>query len=208
MLFFIYGLSACSADQKVVNIAVSKQGKVYLYSLMGKQVAELQINQGDMPTIMKSTLVIPEKDVVFMSPSHLAEIANILGGNYSIIEKKEKSFDGYVVLENKKLFNQQFQNEDSGEIGKMIGKMTVSLTKSNTDKPYEIIWQIKPEQEAIKNCEVKSLWMKSTVPTDGDTYYSEDHVLVNLNDIIQFYNSKAKVIYNEGAELLYIYLEE
>ncbi|MGB0521577.1 MAG: hypothetical protein ACPGJS_01395 [Flammeovirgaceae bacterium] len=204
----IYCLSACSADQKLVNIAVSKQGKVYLYSLMGQSGVEQQLAIGETPTVMKAHLVLPDGDAVWMEASKLDVVANILGGNYTLIDKKEKSYDGYVVLGQHQLVAQKYQNEDSGEIGKLIGKMNVTLSNQENANQHEIVWQLTPELKALQNCEKRSLTVQSTVPGEDHTYYLKDHVLVNLKDVVNFYGIDAEVIYNEGAELLYIYLNE
>ena len=194
-------LTACSEDQKTVNIALKKDGKTYLYSILNSQLVEQQLAQGQMPTMMNSTAIVPQKGQILMDASKINTIANILGGNIQVFDKQERSFDGYFSLGEQQIFNQSLRNEDIGEIGKVAG--IVEIVLRNQQSTYNISYQITPELKAIENCEVKSL----TVPYSENStneFTSKDFVMVNLEDINQFFGGHYSMKYDKEASLLYV----
>ena len=194
-------LTSCSEDQKTINIALKREGKTYLYSILNGQMVEQQLAQGQMPTMMNSTAIVPRKGQILMDASKINTIANILGGNIQVFDKQERSFDGYFSLGEQQIFNQSLRNEDIGEIGKVAGIMKIVLR--NELSTYNISYQITPELKAIENCEVKSL----TVPYSENStneFTSKDFVMVNLEDINQFFGGHYSMKYDKEASLLYL----
>lgn len=157
---------------------------------------------------MKSTYIIPEGKELYMLAADIDIVANIVGGNYVLIDKPETSYDGYVVLGEYKLVEKKYENKDSGTIGHMIGLMKMTLTHPANIKQHEIVWQLTPELKAVKNCIQKEIMMRRSIPNDTETYVNVDQALVNIQDILDFYETNAKLNYDEEAGLLYINMRD
>lgn len=196
-------LASCSESQKTVNIALKKEGKTYLFSLMNKPIVEQQIAKGEMPAMMNSTVIVAENGKLFMDTSKIKTIANILGGNIDIFPKQETSFDGYFIEGETSVFMQSVKNKDMGEIGKIASVMEVTLRDESTQTTYPISWQVTPELKAIENCEIQSLTVKYSQHSDNE-FTSKDFVMVNLEDINQFFGGHYNLRYDKNASLLYV----
>ena len=206
LLFLCIGLfflSSCSESQKSVNIALKKEGKTYLFSLMNKQNVVQQIAKGEMPAMMNSTVIVAEDGKLFMEASKIKTIANILGGSIEIFPKQETSFDGYFIEGETSVFSQSMKNKDTGEIGKIASIIEVRLSNESTEVSYPISWQVTPELKAIENCEIQSLTVKYSQHSDNE-FTSKDFVMVNLEDINQFFGGHYSLRYDKNASLLYL----
>ena len=195
---------SCSESQTMVNIALKKDGKTYLYSVINNRVAiEHLAANGSKPTLMNSTPLVYENKQLLMEASSIKTISNILGGNVELLPKEAKSFNGYFIEGEDNIFSIQMKNEDNGDISKIAGVMEINLKNQNTQNSYPIRWQITPELKAIENCEVKSL----TVPYSKNStneFTSKDFVMVNLEDINQFFGGHYSMKYDKEASLLYV----
>lgn len=196
-------MTSCSESQKTVNIALTLSGKTYLYSIMNKIVVEQQLQNGEMPTMMNSTVIVEDGKQLFMDAHKIKTISNVLGGNIELLEKQETSFDGYFVEGSSSVFTQQLRNKDSGEIGKIAGIVEATLTHPKNGSVYTISWQISPELKPIKNCSLQSLTVKYSQNSNNE-FTSKDFVMVDLNDINTFFGSLYKLRYDENAALLHV----
>lgn len=85
----------------------------------------------------------------------------------------------------------------------MISTATIYLSDIDESKQHIISWQRKPKQNSKQNCTEMSLWVDRTYKPGSRTVSLEKYIMVDLNDIVKFYNSKTKLDYNEEDEILY-----
>lgn len=195
---------SCSESQKMVNIALKKDGKTYLYSVINNRIAiEHLAANGSEPTLMNSTPLVYEDKQLFMDASSIKTISNILGGNVELLPKQATSFDGYFIEGENNVFSLQMKNEDNGDIAKIAGIMEINLKNQDTQNSYPIRWQITPELKAIENCEVKSLTVRYSQNSTNEFTF-KDFVLVNLEDINQFFGENYTLRYDKKSSLLYV----
>lgn len=197
-------MSSCSESQKMVNIALQKDGKTYLYSVINNRVAiEHLAANGSEPTIMNSTSLVYEDKQFFMEASTIKTISNVLGGNVELFPTQEKSFDGYFIEGKNDIFSLQMKNEDNGDIAKIAGVMEINLKNQKTHTSFPIKWQITPKLKAIENCEIQSLTVRYSQNSSNE-FTSKDFVMVNLEDINQFFGGNYTLRYDRRASLLYV----
>jgi hypothetical protein len=91
------------------------------------------------------------------------------------------------------------------KIGKSILEYTIFI--SDGDKELVIQWNKDNEIVPIRNCVIKSVWEVSN-PYPGKTVGNyRDKLLVNVSEVLHFFNSNAQMTIEEDGELLLIRLE-
>lgn len=197
-------LRGCMADLSpdVVNLAVKKEGKTYVYSNMGKFIIESQIKQKQSPTYSASTFLYKD-DGLFVEPGSAKDLVNVFSNNLCYYDFKEKSFDGYVTYDSLEVFKNDNTTQSTEKIGEQIIIYTVKFL--NGDKSMLIKWSYNTktaEFKAIKNCELRSFYSQSS-PYPGNTVTSSyDHLVIPLDKIAVFYNRK--YTYDEEQKVFFI----
>ena len=82
-------LISCSESEKPSHIVIQKGESKYLFSSMGANLVEASISKGEAPMVLKSSRIIPDGKEIYITFSELITIANLIGGNYELFEKKE-----------------------------------------------------------------------------------------------------------------------
>ncbi len=203
LLVFIlpFILVSCSDDRKMVNMALKKNGKVYLFSSLGEAAVVHSLAEGKAPAVLKDMQVVLEDGQLFTQTAFLKNVAAIFTRSYEIHEVPQGAVAGYLTTNNGR-FNQVLEHKHGDEVGQITSQFTATITPTNGNS-IAIIWEYAPAQKAIENCEVMSL----VVPyVEGSTneFTTRDFVMVNLSKLLQQINPQAALEFDEQNMVLYI----
>lgn len=195
----------CSDDRKFVNIALKTGQKVYLLpSIADKVVLEHQLSKDLTPSISKSVAIVEDDGDFFVEPRDFERILNLIADNYIIYGEKEQTHDGYVAFGESEVYSYAINPVNTDKIGQQLNQGSIRITNGTSDKSLEIVWVDFPEPRAVANCTVKKIWVV-TSPYQGTTIGNyEDTVMINLGDIIEFYDNGTRLEYVEDEEMLYV----
>jgi hypothetical protein len=198
------GIRRCTSDLSpdVVNLAVKKGGKTYVYSNMGKFIVETQIKQKQSPTYSASTFLYKD-DGLFVDPNSIKDLVHVFANNLLYFDLKEKSFDGYVTYDSLEVYVNETKTQSGLNIGEQLIVYTTTLKNGN--KSMIISWSYNSktlEYKPIKNCESHSFYSQSS-PYPGKTVTSSsDYIVIPLDKIAAFY--KRKYTYDEEQKVLFV----
>ena len=197
-------LSACGeGSEKYVSYALKQEGKVYLYSPMGKMITESSLESGSAPGLLSQTGFVVERGTYYINPSSLGPVVNILSGNVEVIEHQEKSYDGYIVEGEKEVFEIQYKQESTETIGVMESSAEATLTHPESGKQRIISWVSAPEPAALKNCQEVKITVVHN-PSPGETVYNRrKRVLIPLEDLVHFFDPATTIEYDGKSEVVY-----
>ncbi|MFN6074821.1 MAG: hypothetical protein ACK46Y_04585 [Fluviicola sp.] len=198
------GVRGCMADLSpdVVNLAVKKGGKTYVYSNMGKFIVETEIKQKQSPTYSASTFLYKD-DGLFVDPNSIKDLVHVFANNLLYFDLKEASFDGYVTYDSLEVYANETKTKSGLNIGEQL--MVHTTTLKNGNKSMKISWSYNSktfEYKPIKNCESHSFYSRSS-PYPGKTVTSSsDYIVIPLDKIAAFY--KRKYTYDEEQKVLFV----
>lgn len=201
--FFFF---SCETENLLVNLALKKQGKTYVFSKLGSFITKTTLDNNESPSVFPFVQIFND-DGLFVSPDHIEEIVNTVGGNYELFPFEEKSYDGYFTAPKNSLYSSNNVNRSTEVVGEQIRETTITLNKLEGTQVYEIVYEYNPasgEYKAIKNCKEKSFWITRSIQPGETTTSSEDFIMVNLNEIVTFYDSNLELKLNTEEQLLYI----
>ena len=203
LITVVFGFSACSPSHKLCNFALKKDGKVYMYSMMGQFIVEHQLEQGETPTIMpQRSLVLIDGDY-YIDASQMEHVVNVLSGNYKLYPKQEPSFDGYLAAGKHEVHHKKYTQRATENIGTMANEVRVTLKDTSGSKEMLIRWQRQPEIEALENCEVHQLKMDRSYAPGEQVITLEDGVVVPLQTLIDFYDPRIEAEYDSEQDMVY-----
>ena len=195
--------SACSPSHKICNFALKKDGKVYMYSMMGQFIVEHQLSQGETPTVMpQRSLVLIDGDY-YIDAGQMEHVVNVLSGNYKLYPKQEPSFDGYLAAGDHKVHNKKYTQRATETIGQMANEVRVTLKDTSGSKEMLVRWQRQPDIEALENCEVHQLKIDRSYAPGERVISLEDGVVVPLQSLIDFYDPRIEAEYDSDHDLVY-----
>jgi len=194
-------------DRKSVRLILKKDGKAYLFSPLGTFITKNKLNKNESPPIVTSTRVVKKDDHLYMEPQHIKDMANLISGNYVIHDHQEKSFDGYVTEGGHDIYDKKYTNESTEKIGEIISTANIHLKNINQTKEHHISWQRSPNQSPIQNCIEMALWVDKSYKPGERTAAKDNFIMIDLNDLVEFYNSNIALDYVEEEEILYIIVE-
>ncbi len=200
-IFFL--TKGCTSDYLTVTFAVEENGKKYLFS-RSEFLVENAIKKNEVPPSLSSNIIYIIEEEVYMKPSDIDQVVNILSGNYKLIEKQEPSYNGYAVEDSVEVFNKRTQNKAGKKIGEteIIQIATISRPPS-LKSTMEIKWKTAPSLEAISNCSIEDIWVV-TNPHPGTTVGNwEEDVLVNIETINKFFSNSFEIVYIEEDAVVY-----
>jgi len=202
-LFFIIG--SCSDDRKMVNLALKEEGKVYLVPLMAKkEMLEPQLSRNKTPEVSKSLQLIQDHGDLFIEPRNLKNMVNLIANNYTLYGKNEGTYNGYVVFEHQEAFEYTVNNVNTDKIGEQLKQETIRIKGENSGKILEIVWSSSPKPKVEKNCVVKRLWVVEHPYPGKSVGDYQNAVVVNLNEVINFFDNGTRLEYDEDGENLYV----
>lgn len=202
---FSFFMFSCETESAVVNLAVKQNGKTYLFSKMGSFIVEESIKNQESPSAFPFIQIF-EDEGLFVSPQNAEDIANVLGGNVKIHPYPEASYDGYITVEQNSLYSLNVKNKSTAKIGEQIKEYTVTLLNPHNQGVHQIQWEWNPkesEYKAVKNCEVKSFWITTSIQPGETVTAAQEFVMVNLADLTAFYGGYSLEFDQEG-QLLYL----
>lgn len=205
IIITMFVLVSCSSDREFVNIALKKGNEVFIVPFMAnKHILESQLAKNETPTIFKYVQIVEDEGSLYVEPSNFERILNVISNNYMLYKKEEKTHDGYVAFGDKDIYSFSIKPENTDKIGEQINKEIITITNPVSNKTHEIVYVRVPRPKAEKNCIVKYLWVLEN-PYPGTTIGSyKDAILINLNDIVDFYDNGTRLEYNKDDEMLYI----
>ena len=209
-------LNSCSFsdDRKPVTLALTKDGKTYLFNQTGSLTDKLNnielpedFDKNTIPTVPAITekiRIVEKGDELFIEPSQLENIINLISGNYVILEQVEKSFDGYVSEDEYDIFEKKYGTASTEKIGQMLSTSDIYLSDTAQTKKFHISWERSPNQKPIKNCEEMRIWVDKSYKPGTTTVAKETFIMINLSKIVEFYDSNITINYDKKDEVLYI----
>ncbi|NQT77123.1 MAG: hypothetical protein HQ565_05375 [Bacteroidetes bacterium] len=206
LLFFAIILTSCSPsdDRKNINLALKVDNKTYLLSSLGAFITETKLKNNESPPIIKSTRIVEVGGELFVEPSCLENIVNLISGNYILYDYKEKSFDGYVTERKYDVYDKKYSTESTEKIGEMLSITNIYLSDTAQTKELHISWQRTPNQKPLKNCLEMSLWIDCSYKPGTTTVALEKYIMIELNKIVEFYDYNIIVDYIAEDEILYV----
>lgn len=194
-------------DRKSVSLILKKDGKAYLFSRLGTFITKNKLDKNESPAIVSAAAIVEKEGELYMEPQYIKDIADLISGNYVIHDYQEKSFDGYVTAGAYEVYDKKYVSESTEKIGKMISVANIYLKDIDQTKEYHIAWERSPNQSPIKNCVEMALWVDKSYKPGERTAAKEDFIMINLNDLIEFYASKVQLDYVEEEDILYIIVD-
>lgn len=194
----------------VVNLALKKNGKTYLFSKTGTAGVQYSLDKNKSPSVFGFIQLFEEEDSFYVDPIHIEEITNLLCGNYVLHDYTEQSYNGYVTSGKQRCFKNTFKNQSTATIGEQIRLNTIQLTDSTSESLYEINWEynlMEYKSRALENCEEKSFMITTQIQPGEAVMGSEDFIMVNLEDLVEFYGNTSSLRLDEKQRLLYIIQE-
>lgn len=201
--FFIF---SCETENAVVNLALKKDNKTYLFSKMGDFIVESSLEKGESPAAF-GFIRLFEDDGLYVAPNDCEEIVDVLAGNYHLYPYQEKSYEGYITSGEKEIFTTSFSNVSTEKIGEQIRESRIEIVNPVSAQVLEIVWtynQKTGESKAVQNCELKSFWITTSVQPGETVTSSEDFIMVDLNELVEFFDNGSTLEYNADEEILYI----
>lgn len=212
VLIFVGGLGALlywvvmtPSALQVVNLALKKEGKVYVFSQMDPDDVQEMIASQKSPPASRFLHLLVKKEL-YLQPRYLGEIVHLLSGNYLLFDYSEKSFDGYITTNEQDLVQSDMETQTTEKVGEQLLVSTVDL-RHDSKPSKRISWSqvsMSTKLKAIENCELKSFMIVSS-PYPGTTVgANEKMIVVKLQDLINYYNPDLSLEYNRDEQLLYI----
>ena len=203
-LLLLLGLAGCGeGSQKFTTFALTKGGKTYLYSTLGKMITEASLKEGSAPALIPQTGFVVVGGEYYLDPSNMEAAVNIVSGNVEIIAHQEKSYEGYLVEGDQQVYDVDYKEESTETIGVMRSTTKVTLTHPYSGKQKVITWVRSPKLEAIENCEVVKI-TKVTNPHPGETVVSKDKmILIPVGEVLSFFAPGTTVEYDGKNEVVY-----
>lgn len=206
---FLFGVIisfiGCSfqSDLQLVNLALKKEGKTYVFTQLNDIVTSQLISQKQSPMAMPFLKIFMDEKL-YVSPLDLKELTSLLGGDYNLYEYQEPSYEGYVNTEGKQFYTLTTNTQGTETIGQQEIVYTVTL-KNAAGQTKNISWSqlgMSTKQVAKENCQLKSFNIV-TNPHPGETVMSsQDFVVVSVNDLTQFFSQS--VTHDQENQLLFI----
>ena len=207
LVLFVFGVAlffgACSPSHKICNFALKKNGKVYMYSMMGQFIVEHQLGKGETPTILPQASLVLIGGEYYIDAGQMEHVVNVLSGNYKIYPKQEPSFDGYIAAGERKVHEKKYTQSATETIGLMANEVRVTLRDTSGSKEMQVRWRRQPDIEALENCEVRQLQIDRSYAPGERVISLEDGVVVPLRTLIDFYDPRIEAEYDEEHDLVY-----
>lgn len=204
ILFFTIG--GCSSDVKTPILVLEQEGLNYVFH-GNSFFLENDIEKGGFVDLdlFSKVIIYPLKDGIYMDPNDIQGVSCIATGQFNLIEYDQGSHQGFVVISDSAQFTIENKTIPTEKIGKSILEYTIFI--SDGDKELVIQWNKDNEIVPIRNCVIKSVWEVSN-PYPGKTVGNyRDKLLVNVSEVLRFFNSNAQMTIEEDGELLVIRLE-
>lgn len=191
----------------VVNLILSQNDKVYVYSKQGTSLVQNSLLKKESPVVFPFMQVFEENGALYVAPENIGDLVNLLCGNYILHDFKEGNQDGYLTYGKSECVSSFMENQSTGNIGEQVRVNALKLTHPESNRIFEISWEqnLKTYKfKPLKNCEEKS-FMVTTSPYPGKTTMSsKDFIMINLDDLLKFYGTASRLELDMENQLLYL----
>ncbi len=205
--FMVYRMISGETNNAVVNLVLIKNDRTYIYSYLGETIVQTSLEKGESPTTPAFIQIFEDDGRLFIAPNKLKEIVSLLCGDYKLHDYPEGNVDGYVTSGSSSCFETSFKNQNTEKIGEQIRINTVQLLNQQTGKIFDIKWHTNMrtyESVASKNCDLKSFKIKTSVQPGEFVISSKDFIMVDLAEVVKFYDDRISLRLNKEEQLLYI----
>ncbi|GEM_PF-3570390 len=205
-IFFIVKSCTSNISPDVANLALDKNGSIFLFSPLGNNVVSSSLESGQSPAASAFVRVYKDDDEFYVEPGSMKEIVDVFSNNYILHPYEEKSYEGYVTSsDTSDAFSISTSFESTEKVGEQLTIFSVPLRHDEKRDEMIVRWSFNPKSgvyKARENCEVHSFWFQ-TNPSPGETVISaEDFLVINLNKLAKFYNKSFR--YDADEQVLYI----
>lgn len=195
-------LNISNASEKVhVRLGVKEQSKTFL--LANSSTSTFKSLAAENLTIVKTTYVIEIDNEIYVEPSNLDKIVNLISKNYTLFNKEKKNYDGYVTINDE---NDDFSissiDEDGEKIGEYTRENSIEL-KNDKGKILYIRWTERPNYVAKENCIITPIVISDNYKPGATSRYTVDIVAVKLAIILDFYDNGTAYKYDAKNRMLY-----
>ncbi|WP_190810951.1 hypothetical protein [Flagellimonas sp. S3867] len=205
--FLMYLMSASETNNSFVNLILEKDSKIYVYSKRGSYLMNINIQREENPTVFPFIQVFEDNGELYVAPDKLKDIVDLLCGNFQVHDVPAKSSDGYVTSGSSPCFEKSFKNQSTGKIGEQIHVNMVRLTNSSLKEAFNIRWEtnMKTNKSRVsENCHKKSFTVRTSTQPGEYVFSAEDFIMVNLQEVVDFYGNNVALSLNKEEQLLYI----
>ncbi|MEX0315066.1 MAG: hypothetical protein AB3N18_12890 [Allomuricauda sp.] len=205
--FMVQRMASGETNNAIVNLIMEKDSKTYLYSYLGESIVQNNIEKGESPSTFVFAHIYEEDNKLYIAPDKLKEIVSLLCGDYKLYDYREKNADGYVTSGNSLCFETSFKNQSTEKIGEQIRINTVQLVNQHTDKTFTIEWHTNMRTNRSVNhvnCYKKSFKIKTSVQPGEFVISSKDFIMVDIQDVVDFYGGRVIVELNKKDQFLYV----
>ena len=205
--FLIFSIFSCNRAQS--SIAAYKTGdKIYLYSedpaLIDSSINDNPIKE-QIAANYEEIIFIKSGGAFFLDPLSVKTAAEIISGNLSLIEQKNKSSDGYAVPRPNEVYREIREIEETETIGETILFSNIELLyPDSSQNRHSIIWTQQQgfkasKKKAVKNCQKKFFWASRYYMPGTKTLALRSAVFIPVKDILDFYNSKIIIKHKDNV---------
>ncbi len=195
-------LGIFKASKKVrVHLGVKEQSKTYL--LATRSTSAFKRFNSENPMVIKTNSIVEIDNEIYVEPSNLDKIVNLISKNHTLFNREKKKYDGFVTINGK---NNDFSisriDEDGEKIGEYIRKNSIEL-KNDKGNILHIRWTDRPNDVAEENCIITPIVISDNYKPGATSYYTVDIVVVKLATILDFYDNGTAYKYDGDNEILY-----
>lgn len=202
----IFSIGGCSSDFKTSIIVLEQNGQKYIYH-SSPFLMQNSIDNGktvDISLYSKINLYSLEESI-YVEPHDVKAFAAMATNRFKIVEYDHVSHAGFVIESDSLIYNIETEVIPSQKIGDTKTKQSIIISDGLKDLRIEYILN-GVERIALRNCEVKSVWSVSS-PYAGKTVGSHvDRLLVNVKDVMHYFNPSVQMELEEDQNILLIQL--
>jgi hypothetical protein len=203
LIFFVGG---CSSDVRNAIIVLEQENQKYVYHSNPFLLEDTIENEKFVDVSFYSKInLYPLDEGIYIAPSDLKPFAAIATNRFNFVDYDQGSHAGFIIEGDSLLYDIEREVIPSDKIGE--AKTKESIIISNGTKELRIEYVLNgAEREAIRNCEIKSVW-SVTSPYAGKTVGNYvDHLLVNATEVLRFFNPSVEVEFVEEDNILYLHI--
>jgi hypothetical protein len=201
LVFFM--IPSCSSTLRSPVVVLLKDGNKFVYH-GNPYLIEKAIENGEaVETEFYSTVdVYPIDGALYISPSEVQAFAALFGQQYRIIMYEQPAHQGFFVETDDSRYVYTTSVIPTDRIGVTEREHVIELSNADSSVNRTIRWRQGDETIPIENCEIKSIWVVSN-PYPGKTVGNwRSQVLVNLSELVAYFDSNASIELNEDQNIL------
>lgn len=191
----------------VVNLALRTDNKVYLFSNLGSIAVQMSLKIKQSPVTMNYLRLFQHDKEIYITPTDLKDVAQLLGGDYKLHPYQEQSHDGYVTAGDGSVYTLAIQSETTAQIGERMIVNEITISHPKTGQKTKIVWHRNAktgQATAVANCQLKSFWLRSSAYPGKYVVTAQDFIVVNLKNVARLFGKNVTLDYVAKDQILYI----